>query len=148
MRAKAMGRAELERVRNALLLSLPGQFDTNAAIADGYARVWALGLPQMITLSACRARWRAVTARSAWKAARGPPGPQPADRRGGGGQGQSGAATRGLGTQADASLERRGPAQTLSRRASVPYRPAASRNALARSVRSQVNSGSSRPKWP
>ena len=46
MRAKAMGRTELERVRNALLLSLPGQFDTNAAITEGYGRVWTLGLPQ------------------------------------------------------------------------------------------------------
>ncbi|MBK9238189.1 MAG: insulinase family protein [Rhodoferax sp.] len=68
MRAKPMGRAELERVRNALLLSLPGQFDTNAAITEGYARVWTLGLPQD-HIERLPAALQAVTARSALKAA-------------------------------------------------------------------------------
>ncbi|MBK9574938.1 MAG: insulinase family protein [Rhodoferax sp.] len=68
MRAKAMGRTELERVRNALLLSLPGQFDTNAAITEGYGRVWTLGLPQN-HIEQLPAALQAVTARSASKAA-------------------------------------------------------------------------------
>ena len=33
-------------------------------------------------------------------------------------------------------------------RAGLSYSPAAARKVAARSVRSQVNSGSSRPKWP
>lgn len=69
MRARPMAHTELRRVRNALLLSLPGQFDTNAAIADGYARVWALGLPDDHIVRLPRAL-AAVTAASAWKAAR------------------------------------------------------------------------------
>jgi zinc protease len=40
MRAKPMGAAELQRVRNAQLLSLPGLFDTNVAVVAGYAGNW------------------------------------------------------------------------------------------------------------
>jgi len=69
IRERALGKAELQRVRNALLLSLPGQFDTNQAIADGYARVWALGLPDD-HIARLPAALAAVTAASAWKAAR------------------------------------------------------------------------------
>lgn len=69
IRARPMGRSELQRVRNALLLSLPGQFDTNQAIADGYARVWALGLPDDHIARLPHAL-AAVTAPAAWRAAR------------------------------------------------------------------------------
>jgi zinc protease len=69
IRARPMGRAELGRVRNALLLSLPGQFDTNHAIADGYASAWSLGLPDD-HITRLPAKLKAVTAGSAWQAAR------------------------------------------------------------------------------
>ncbi|MDP2368419.1 M16 family metallopeptidase [Rhodoferax sp.] len=68
-RARPMGQTELQRVRNALLLSLPGQFDTNQVIADGYARVWLLGLPDD-HIARLPGALSAVTANSAWKAAR------------------------------------------------------------------------------
>ncbi|MEE9477547.1 MAG: pitrilysin family protein, partial [Roseateles sp.] len=45
MRARPMGAAELGRVRNAQLLSLPGRFDTNVAVVGGYAANWATGRP-------------------------------------------------------------------------------------------------------
>lgn len=75
IRARAMGKSELQRVRNALLLSLPGQFDTNSAIAGGYARVWSLGLPDD-HIARLPSALSAVTATSAWKAARDHLGPQ------------------------------------------------------------------------
>jgi len=43
MRAKPMGPEELQRVRNAGLLSLPGEFDTNAAITARLAGAWSAG---------------------------------------------------------------------------------------------------------
>lgn len=69
MRAKPMGRPELERVRNAQLLALPGLFDTNAALASGYAGEWAKGLPAD-HLATLPARYRAVTAQDALRALR------------------------------------------------------------------------------
>ena len=69
MRAKPMGKPELERVRNAQLLALPGLFDTNAALASGYAGEWAKGLPAD-HLATLPARYRAVTAQDALRALR------------------------------------------------------------------------------
>ncbi|MBL8275225.1 MAG: insulinase family protein [Pelomonas sp.] len=69
MRARPMGAAELQRVRNAQLLSLPGAFDTNAAVVAGYAGNWAVGRP-LDAITALPARYTAVTAASALKAAR------------------------------------------------------------------------------
>ena len=45
MRAAPLGKDELERARNASLLSLPGQFDTDTAIARAYAGAWSAGQP-------------------------------------------------------------------------------------------------------
>ncbi len=45
MRAAAMGAEELQRVRNASLLSLPGEFDSNDAIAGRLASAWSRGEP-------------------------------------------------------------------------------------------------------
>jgi zinc protease len=69
MRAKPMGAAELSRVRNAQLLSLPGLFDTNGVVVGSYASNWALGLP-ITRITSSPARLSAVTAASAFKAAR------------------------------------------------------------------------------
>ena len=69
IRARPMGQAELRRVRNALLLSLPGQFDTNQAIVDGYASAWSLGLPDD-HIARLPTKLKAVNAASAWQAAR------------------------------------------------------------------------------
>lgn len=69
MRAKPMGAAELQRVRNAQLLSLPGLFDTNAAVVAGYAGNWSVGQP-LGAITALPGRYAAVTAASALKAAR------------------------------------------------------------------------------
>ena len=69
MRAKPMGAAELQRVRNAQLLSLPGLFDTNVATVAGYAGNWSAGLP-LTAITELPARYQAVTASSALKAAR------------------------------------------------------------------------------
>jgi zinc protease len=69
MRAKPMGAAELGRVRNAQLLSLPGLFDTNGAVVAGYAGNWAAGQP-LGAITAKPARLAAVTAARALKAAR------------------------------------------------------------------------------
>lgn len=69
MRAKPMGAAELGRVRNALLLSLPGLFDTNAAVVGGYAGNWATGQP-LGAIASLPAKYGAVTAATALKAAR------------------------------------------------------------------------------
>lgn len=69
MRAKPMGAAELSRVRNARLLSLPGAFDTNQAVVGAYAANWTVGRP----LSAVTEEPKeiaAVTAAAAQKAAR------------------------------------------------------------------------------
>lgn len=68
LRAKPMGTAELSRVRNAQLLSLPGLFDTNRVVVSSYASDWALGLPQdhIVKLPG---QYAAVTAASAFKAA-------------------------------------------------------------------------------
>lgn len=68
MRARPMGAAELGRVRNAVLLSLPGQFDTNGAIVAGYAANWSAGLP-LSAIGELPQRYAAVTAASALKAA-------------------------------------------------------------------------------
>lgn len=65
IRARPLGAEELGRARNAKLRSLPGEFDTNRAVADA----WAAGLPpdHMVRLPA---RYAAVTAASAFAAAR------------------------------------------------------------------------------
>jgi zinc protease len=68
MRAKPMGGAELQRVRNAQLLSLPGQFDTNFAVVAGYAGNWAAGQP-LSAITDLPAKYGAVTAATALKAA-------------------------------------------------------------------------------
>ena len=68
MRAKPMGAAELGRVRNAQLLSLPGLFDTNLAVVAGYAGNWSSGQP-LSTITDLPAKYGAVTAGSALKAA-------------------------------------------------------------------------------
>jgi zinc protease len=69
MRDKPMGAAELGRVRNAQLLSLPGLFDTNAVVVLGYAGNWSSGLP-LSTITDLPKQYGAVTAASALKAAR------------------------------------------------------------------------------
>lgn len=69
MRAKPMGAAELQRVRNAQLLSLPGLFDTNAAVVAGYGGNWSAGQP-LTAITELPGRYSAVTAASALKAAR------------------------------------------------------------------------------
>jgi zinc protease len=69
MRAKPLGAAELTRVRNARLLSLPGAFDTNQAVVAAYAGNWATGRP-LGAVTDEPARLAAVTAASALKAAR------------------------------------------------------------------------------
>ena len=69
MRAKPMGAAELQRVRNAQLLSLPGLFDTNGAVVAGYAANWAAGQP-LGAISQLPARYMGVTSATALKAAR------------------------------------------------------------------------------
>ncbi len=68
MRAKPMGAAELGRVRNAQLLSLPGLFDTNLAVVAGYAGSWAAGQP-LNAITDLPRQYGAVTAASALKAA-------------------------------------------------------------------------------
>lgn len=68
MRAKPMEAAELGRVRNAQLLSLPGLFDTNRVVVNSYASDWAWGLPADHIVKA-PARFAAVTAASAFQAA-------------------------------------------------------------------------------
>jgi len=69
IRARPLGAEELARSRNAKLRSLPGEFDTNRAVADAYADAWAAGLPpdHVVTLPA---RFAAVTAATAFAAAR------------------------------------------------------------------------------
>lgn len=69
MRAKPMGADELNRVRNAQLLSLPGLFDTNLAVVSGYAGNWAAGLP-LAAITDLPKKYGAVTPASALKAAR------------------------------------------------------------------------------
>jgi zinc protease len=69
IRARPMGAAELNRVRNAQLLSLPGLFDTNFAVVSGYAGNWASGLP-LTAITDLPKKYGAVTAASALKAAR------------------------------------------------------------------------------
>ena len=68
MRAKPMGLDELNRVRNAQLLALPGLFDTNRAVVDGYANDWVRGLPAD-SIVKLPAKLAAVTAASALDAA-------------------------------------------------------------------------------
>ena len=68
MRAKPMGAAELGRVRNAQLLSLPGLFDTNLAVVAGYAGNWASGQP-LSAITDLPKKYGAVTSASALKAA-------------------------------------------------------------------------------
>ncbi len=69
MRAKPMGAAELSRVRNARLLSLPGSFDTNQAVVGAYAANWTVGRPLSAVTDEPR-KLAAVTAATAQKAAR------------------------------------------------------------------------------
>ncbi|MEO6279066.1 pitrilysin family protein [Roseateles sp.] len=69
MRAKPMGAAELNRVRNAQLLSLPGLFDTNLAVVSGYASNWATGQP-LSTITDLPKKYAAVTSATALKAAK------------------------------------------------------------------------------
>ncbi|MGQ3052915.1 MAG: M16 family metallopeptidase, partial [Roseateles sp.] len=69
MRARPMGPAELTRVRNARLLSLPGAFDTNRAVVGAYASNWAVGRPLSAVVEEPR-KLAAVTAATAQKAAR------------------------------------------------------------------------------
>ncbi|HEY8880788.1 MAG TPA: pitrilysin family protein [Roseateles sp.] len=69
MRSKPMGAAELARVRNARLLSLPGSFDTNQAVVGAYAANWAVGRPLSAVTDEPK-QLAAVTAASALKAAR------------------------------------------------------------------------------
>ena len=69
MRARPMGAAELARVRNARLLSLPGAFDTNQAVVGAYAANWSVGLPLAAVTDEPR-QLAAVTAATALKAAR------------------------------------------------------------------------------
>lgn len=69
MRSKPMGAAELGRVRNAVLLSLPGQFDTNGAVVAGYAGNWAAGRP-LSAITELPAKYAAVTAADALQAAK------------------------------------------------------------------------------
>lgn len=69
MRAKPMGAAELGRVRNAQLLSLPGLFDTNGAVVAGYAGNWAAGQP-LSAITDLPKQYGAVTSASALKAAK------------------------------------------------------------------------------
>ncbi len=69
MRAKPMGSDELNRVRNAQLLALPGLFDTNSVVASSYASEWAAGMPADSITSLPR-KYGAVTASSAYKATR------------------------------------------------------------------------------
>ncbi|MFN3302643.1 MAG: M16 family metallopeptidase [Roseateles sp.] len=69
MRSKPMGAAELGRVRNAVLLSLPGQFDTNGAVVAGYAGNWAAGRP-LSAITELPGRYAAVTAADALQAAK------------------------------------------------------------------------------
>ncbi|MBW8844106.1 MAG: insulinase family protein [Burkholderiales bacterium] len=68
MRAKPMGAAELGRVRNAQLLSLPGLFDTNLAVVAGYAGNWASGQP-LSAITDLPKKYGAVTSATALKAA-------------------------------------------------------------------------------
>jgi zinc protease len=69
VRTKPLGPQELARVRNAELLSLPGQFDTNRSIMHSYAADWAAGLPadHIVRLPARLAAVNAGTAHSAAK---------------------------------------------------------------------------------
>ncbi len=69
MRAKPMGAAELNRVRNAQLLALPGLFDTNRVMASSYASEWAVGQP-LDSITSLPRKYNAVTATSALQAAR------------------------------------------------------------------------------
>ncbi|CAM3936158.1 M16 family metallopeptidase [Roseateles saccharophilus] len=68
MRARPMGAAELGRVRNAQLLSLPGLFDTNGAVVAGYAGNWSAGQP-LSAITELPKQYGAVTAASALRAA-------------------------------------------------------------------------------
>jgi zinc protease len=68
MRAKPMGAAELTRVRNARLLSLPGSFDTNQAVVGAYAANWTVGRPLTAVVDEPK-EIAAVTAAAALKAA-------------------------------------------------------------------------------
>ena len=69
MRAKPMGAAELNRVRNAQLLSLPGLFDTNLAVVSGYAGNWSAGQP-LSAITDLPKKYAAVTSATALKAAK------------------------------------------------------------------------------
>lgn len=68
MRAKPMGAAELNRVRNSQMLALPGLFDTNSGVAQAYAQDWVRGLP-VDSIVKLPGKLAAVSAASALKAA-------------------------------------------------------------------------------
>jgi zinc protease len=68
MRAKPMEAAELNRVRNSNLLSLPGQFDTNRVVVGSYANYWTWERP-LNAIVQLPGKISAVTAASAFKAA-------------------------------------------------------------------------------
>lgn len=69
MRAKPLPAAELAKARNAELLSLPGRFDTNAAIVASFAQGWSLGLGTDYVTNLPK-RLAAVDAAAAFKAAK------------------------------------------------------------------------------
>jgi zinc protease len=69
MRAEPMGDEELSRVRNAQLLALPGQFDTNRAVADSYANDWSRGLPPD-SIVKLPGKYASVSSKSAFDAAK------------------------------------------------------------------------------
>ena len=69
MRAQPMGPAELNRVRNAQLLSLPGLFDTNLAVVSGYASNWSTGQP-LTAITDLPKKYGAVTSATALRAAK------------------------------------------------------------------------------
>jgi zinc protease len=69
MRAAPMQSDELNRVRNAQLLALPGLFDTNSAVAETYAIEWARGLP-VDSIVKRPGKYAGVTAKSAFDAAK------------------------------------------------------------------------------
>lgn len=69
MRATPLGRAELEKARNAELLALPGLYDTNVVVANSYASRWALGLADDSVVK-LPGQIAAVTVKSAYQALR------------------------------------------------------------------------------
>ena len=69
MRAKPMAAKELDNVRNSLMLSLPGQFDTNRSVGASLANTFVYGLP-LDYYSTLPERFAKVTAASAQSVAK------------------------------------------------------------------------------